>query len=186
MLYLALSIDSTLNLEKYVRLSFHPNNPMMYVALNEGRISQPMMLEIKLEVVSRPGVRFSDCNATRGDARQSTNPSIVRFDVVKSKKQADVCKDLQKFYQAEVLVPSPIPPHLIIQSKPVKVWKKENVPKQAKSEVKYSEPADTTPVAADVADGADVAGAADIADVAADIADVACTTQERKQVCCAS
>ncbi len=77
---------------------------MMYVALNEGRISQMMMLEIKLEVVSRPGVRFSDCNATRADARQSTNPSIVRFDVVKSKKQADVCKDLQKFYQAEVFV----------------------------------------------------------------------------------
>jgi len=72
------------------------------------------MLEVKLEVVSRNGVRFFDCNATRADARQSTNPSIVRFDVVRAKKQGDVEKDLQRFYQAEVLVPSPIPPHLIM------------------------------------------------------------------------
>src|SRR6478672_415588 len=72
------------------------------------------MLQIKLEVVSRPGVRFFDSNATRSDARQSTNPSIVRFDVVRAKSQGDVEKSLQRFYQAEVLVPSPIPPHLIV------------------------------------------------------------------------
>ena len=64
---------------------------MMHVALSEGRISVP---KIKLEVVSRPGVRFADCNATRMDARQSTNPSIVRFDVVKKKSQFDVTSAL--------------------------------------------------------------------------------------------
>ena len=57
----------------------------MHVALAEKRISVPMLLKIKLEVVSRPGVRFSDCNATRVDARHSKNPSIVRFDVVNKK-----------------------------------------------------------------------------------------------------
>ncbi len=67
-------------------------------------------------------MRFFDCNATRGDARQSSNPSIVHFDVVRAKKQEDVEKGLQKFYQAEVLVPSPIPPHLIdFPKKPVVV-----------------------------------------------------------------
>ena len=87
---------------------------MMYVAYNEGRVSQPVRLEIKLEAVSRPGVRFTDCNAIRADARHSTNPSIVRFDVVRAKTVFDVAVDLQRFYQAEVLVPSPLPRHLII------------------------------------------------------------------------
>ncbi len=114
------SLDSQANLEGYVRLSFGPNNPMMYHAIAEKRISQPVMLQIKLEVVSRPGVRFFDSNATRADARQSINPSIVRFDVVRAKKQGDVDPSLQRFYQAEVLVPSPIPPHLIVfPKKPV-------------------------------------------------------------------
>jgi hypothetical protein len=88
-----------------------------------------MLLKVKLEVVSRPGVRFSDCNATRLDAIHSTNPSIVRFDVVKKKSHFDVAKDLQKFYQAEILIPSPIPPHLIdFPSKPVKLSGKTKVP----------------------------------------------------------
>ena len=41
---------------------------MMFVAKKEGRISNPVVLRIKLEVVSRPGVKFSNCNATRHDA----------------------------------------------------------------------------------------------------------------------
>jgi hypothetical protein len=47
----------------------------------------------------------------------------VHFDVVRAKKQGDVKKALQRFYQAEVLVPSPIPPHLIVfPSKPVALF----------------------------------------------------------------
>ena len=107
---LSRALDSQADLENYVRLSFGPNNPMMHQAVAEKRISRPVMLEIKLEVVSRKGVRFFDCNATRADARHSNNPSIVRFDVVRAKRQGDVEKDLQRFYQAEVLIPSPIPP----------------------------------------------------------------------------
>ena len=77
----------------------------MHVALAEGRITTPVLLKIKLEVVSRPGVRFADCNATRLDARHSTNPSIVRFDVVKKNSQFDVVPGLQRFYQAEASIP---------------------------------------------------------------------------------
>ena len=103
------SLDASADLHNFVRLSFCANNPMMYVAHNEGRISQPVRHEIKLEAVSRPGVRFTDCNATRTDARHSSNPSIVHFDVVRARSMFDVALDLQKFYQAEVLVPSPLP-----------------------------------------------------------------------------
>ena len=95
------SLDARANLENFVRLSFCAKNPMMYVAYKEGRISEPTLLEIKLEVVSRPGVQFTDSNAT---PRHSTNPNIVRFDVVKAKTLYDVAPELRRFYQAEILV----------------------------------------------------------------------------------
>ena len=111
---LSRDLDKSKGLENYVRLSLNANNPMKYVAQRQKRISKPVMLQIKLEVVSRTGVLFSDCNATRRDAITSNSPDIIRFDVVKAKSQFDVEKHLVHFYQAEVLVPSPLPPDLII------------------------------------------------------------------------
>ena len=105
--------DKEMKLEKFVRLSFNDENPMKYVAKNEKRISRAVMLKIKLEV-SRPGVVFFDCNATHHDAIGSTSPSVVHFDVVKAANQFAVAPVLRRFYQAEVLVPSPLPPHLIV------------------------------------------------------------------------
>jgi len=87
---------------------------MKYVAKNERRISRAVMLRVKLEVVSRPGVLFSDCNATRKDSTHSQSLSVVRFDVVKAANHFAVAPELAHFYQAEVLVPSPLPPHLIL------------------------------------------------------------------------
>jgi hypothetical protein len=52
---------------------------MKYIAKKEGRISRPIMLQIKLEVVSKQGVFFSDCNAARHDAIQSCSPNVVAF-----------------------------------------------------------------------------------------------------------
>jgi hypothetical protein len=49
----------------------------------------------------------------RQKPRYATSPKIIRFDVVQQKDQFAVAPELKKFYQAEVLVPSPIPPHLI-------------------------------------------------------------------------
>ena len=92
---------------------FCAKNPMMFVAKNESRISNPVVLRVKLEAVSRPGVLFSSCNATRHDAVISEHPDVVRFDIVKAKNYFAVPELLRHFYQAEVLVPSPLPPHLI-------------------------------------------------------------------------
>ena len=86
---------------------------MMFVAKKEDRISNPVILRIKLEAVSRPGVLFSDCNATRHDAVISERPDVVRFEIVKAKSYFAVPELLRHYYQAEVLVPSPLPPHLI-------------------------------------------------------------------------
>ena len=57
---------------------------------------------------------FSDCNATRHDAVISERLDAIRFDVVKAKHCFAVPELLRHHYQAEVLVPSPLPPHLIV------------------------------------------------------------------------
>src|SRR3982750_2247628 len=82
---------------------------MMFVAKKEGRIASPVVLRVKLEAVSRPGVMFSDCNSTRHDAVISEHPGSLRFDVVKAKNCFAVPELLRHFYQAEILVPSPLP-----------------------------------------------------------------------------
>src|SRR5690349_5028131 len=71
------AVHKQLGLENSVRLSFNQENPMKYIPKNEGRISRPVVLQIKLEVVSKPGVLFFDCNATRRDAVQSSSPNVV-------------------------------------------------------------------------------------------------------------
>ena len=48
---LSWSLDKQAGLEHYVRVSFTSNHPMMYVAMNEGRISNPVLLEIDPEVI---------------------------------------------------------------------------------------------------------------------------------------
>jgi len=90
-------IDADLGLKDFVRLSFGANNPMMHVAKKEGRIDKPVVLRVKLEAVSRPGVLFTDCNATRHDATISADPGIVRFDVVKAESMFLVPQTLRRF-----------------------------------------------------------------------------------------
>ena len=108
------AVDQQLGLEDFVRLSFNKENPMKYIAKSKGGISRPVVLQIKLEVVSKPGVLFFDCNATRRDAVQSSSPDVVHFEVVKAANQFAVAAELRRFYRAEILAPSPVPAHLIV------------------------------------------------------------------------
>lgn len=56
--------DRKMGLEGFVRLSFNAKNPMQYIAVQQKRVTKVVMLQIDLDVVSRPGVLFCDCNAT--------------------------------------------------------------------------------------------------------------------------
>ena len=111
---LSRKLDARKGLSDFVRLSFCKKHPMMYIALREERISVPVVLEIKLEVVSRPGVLFCEVNAATKTAKASESPNVIRFDIVKAASiQSVVDASLRPFYQGEVLVPDWIPPHLI-------------------------------------------------------------------------
>ena len=60
---LSRKLDQNKGLGDFVRLSFTPNHPMLYVALKEARLVDPIVLEIDLSVILIPGTRFSDRNA---------------------------------------------------------------------------------------------------------------------------
>lgn len=106
------SLDERDGLEHYVRVSFTEQHPMMYVAMNENRISNPVILEIDPEVIYEDSTRFSDRNATRNGARVGGGLDDFRnihFKTVKARKHFDLDVDEQPFYQAEVLVKNFIP-----------------------------------------------------------------------------
>lgn len=62
-------LDARAGLEHHVRLSFTRQHPMMYVALREERISNPVILEIDPQVVGWEGTKFADRNAIKTGAR---------------------------------------------------------------------------------------------------------------------
>ena len=76
-------LDAAKGLSDYIRLSLCRRHPMMFKALKEERISRPVILEIKLEVVSRPGVLFCERNAAASGVKTSANPNVIHFEVVK-------------------------------------------------------------------------------------------------------
>lgn len=109
---LSRSLDRKDGLQHYVRVSFTRQHPMMYVAMNDGRISNPVILEIDPEVIYWTGTKFADRNATRNGANIGDTLDDfkkIHFQTVKARKHFDVGEDEQPFYQAEVLVNHFIP-----------------------------------------------------------------------------
>lgn len=105
-------LDARDNLQNYVRVSFVTQHPMMYVAMNEGRISNPVILKIDPKVIWLEGTKYSDRNATKNGAQvggELSDFQRIHFNAVKANKHFDLDEDEQQFFQAEVLVNNFIP-----------------------------------------------------------------------------
>jgi hypothetical protein len=107
-------LDSGRNLEDYVRVSFTTQHPMMYVAMREGRISNPVILEIDPEIIYWKGTCYSNMNATIHRIRPNIGDSLsdfkqIHFKSVKVHKHFDLPEEEQPYFQAEVLVKNFIP-----------------------------------------------------------------------------
>ncbi|WP_366182951.1 DarT ssDNA thymidine ADP-ribosyltransferase family protein [Flavobacterium ovatum] len=105
------SLDESFGLEDFVRLSFVKDHPMKHVAMREGRITNPILLQVSIEVCYFENTRFSNMNAT--DNRHENNDTIefiesLRFDLF-SQNYFDLDTLDKKRYQAEVLVKTWIP-----------------------------------------------------------------------------
>lgn len=111
------SLDTRDNLQNYVRVSFTKQHPMMYVAKREGRINNPVILEINTEIAFWKDTMFSDRNATRNGAvigNTFENFKQIKFDLVKKTKHFDIDDEQERqFYQAELLILNTIPVEFI-------------------------------------------------------------------------
>jgi hypothetical protein len=107
------SLDKRDRLEHYVRLSFAHDHPMKYVAMNEGRISNPVVLEIDLETALWADSLYADRNATKNGANVGgslDDLKEVRFGLFnRMMRYFDMTEESKTHYQAEVLVKNFIP-----------------------------------------------------------------------------
>lgn len=134
---LSRDLDREKNLQSYVRVSFTREHPMMYVAMNDGRIANPVILEIDPTIMAQTTSLFADRNATkRGALIGNTFEDFYRihFPTVIANKHFNVSEDERPYYQAEVLIKNKIPLEAItnignfgisIPSKPKQIQSRE-------------------------------------------------------------
>lgn len=106
-------LDRRRGLEDYVRLSFNSDQPMMHVALREGHIVDPVILEIDPRVVFWSDTWFSNMNATTFKFAPIIGPNIEHFQSIEFDFAIGAQRwlnEIQKSYcQAEVMVKTHIP-----------------------------------------------------------------------------
>lgn len=110
-------LDKKHGLEHYVRLSFTKRHPMMFVAKDDGRINNPVILEINPEILFEENTLFSDKNAASNDAHVGgtlDDFKKIHFKSVKASKHFDLEESEQPYFQAEILVKNFVPLSYII------------------------------------------------------------------------
>ena len=109
---LSRDLDKRDRLQHYVRVSFTTQHPMMYVAMQDGRLSNPVVLEIDPEVIYWQDSKYANMNATRSGAHKGATLDDfkqIHFKSVKVHKHFDLPEEEQPYFQAEVLVKNFIP-----------------------------------------------------------------------------
>lgn len=110
-------LDKRDNLQNYVRVSFCKHHPMMYYAMKESRIKDPVILEIDPDVLFIKGNIFSDKNAVKNEANKGItfeDFKKIHFQTTLKRNVFDLAEDEQEYYQAEVLVSHHIPLQYIL------------------------------------------------------------------------
>ena len=101
-------------LEDYVRLSFNPNPPMLLRAQNEGRIGTVELIRVDLSVMFWQGTLFSNLNAVDSSAHIGGDlAAFQRIDLAIAASRYWEDEEQFRRRQAEVLVPTYIPLHLL-------------------------------------------------------------------------
>ena len=110
---LSRSLDRRDRLEHYVRLGFTPEHPMKYNAMDDGRISNPVVLEIDIEAALWADSLYADRNATKNGARVGgtlEDLKAVRFGLFnRPMRYFDMSEEAKMHFKAEVLVKHFIP-----------------------------------------------------------------------------
>ena len=111
---LSRELDARRGLEDYVRMGYSKDHPMLHAAKKDGRLVDPIVLEVDLRVLLLQSVLFSNRNATATGAEVGSDLDDlkkVRFDLIRSGRWAN--DDEKGLLQAEVLVLQAVPGYLI-------------------------------------------------------------------------
>lgn len=109
---LSRDLDRRDDLQHYVRISFTTQHPMMFVAMRDGRVSNPVILEIDPEVIYWQDSKYANMNATRNEANRGNTLEDfkkIHFQSVKARSHFDLAEEEQPYFQAEILVKNFIP-----------------------------------------------------------------------------
>jgi len=110
--------DTTNGKKDFVRVAFNKEHPMLHIALKDGRISEPIWLDIDIEVAYFENTEFSDKNAAAFSSykpiigKEVMHLSNIRFDILKKAekvKHYNLPESEKPFNQAELLVKTWIP-----------------------------------------------------------------------------
>ncbi len=112
------NLDSRKALQNYVRLSFVKDHPMMYVAKNDNRIINPVILRISKDVILWNGTKYSNINAATEREHISLGNTLnhlnnIKFDIF-NLNYFDLDYHGKMQYQAEILVYEKIPINYIL------------------------------------------------------------------------
>jgi len=111
---LSKQLDLNRCLQSYVRLSFVANPPMLYFAKKDGRILNPVILEIDPTVIFFKNTLYSDSNATSNKANTGGDLSSfkkIKFEILKQVRWDG--EEEKHYWQAEIMVKNNIPITLI-------------------------------------------------------------------------
>jgi hypothetical protein len=109
---LSRQLDCQYGLQDYVRVSFTEKHPMMFFSKKEGRIQNPVILKISLDVAYFANTRFANMNATKTGHRQGVSLDdlkAIHFETVKLQNHFDLDDSEKSYYQAELLIKTWIP-----------------------------------------------------------------------------
>jgi hypothetical protein len=108
-------LDLGKNMQDYVRICLHPNHPMKYIAHKDGRIPNPIVLEIDPEVLLWATTLYSNVNAAAGNANIGstiTEFSQINFDLCNSGNWTG--EHEKHCFQAEILIKNFLPIEFIL------------------------------------------------------------------------
>ncbi|NQT62617.1 MAG: DUF4433 domain-containing protein [Candidatus Marinimicrobia bacterium] len=112
---LSRQLDQRRHHQDYVRLCFHPNQPMRYIAMRDGRIADAVTLKIDPDLILWESTLFSNVNATANYANIGGTLSDfqkISFDLFRVGRWTGETQ--KRLFQAEVLVKTHIPLNFIL------------------------------------------------------------------------
>jgi hypothetical protein len=111
--------DRQKNLDRFVNLTFLDDHPMLYRAKQEGRIQEPIWLQIDIDILLLPGTMYSL------DVSNKSGVPIVNGDTAKDQldfevlftymdwRDSEVQQRRQTALKAEILIPDIVPLNMI-------------------------------------------------------------------------